>query len=554
MSEKEPASTGPKPKPPKQEWENALERLQKAYEPQPEVKAEVVQSNPEAVQAELGSEVNAVEDIAVEETPETAAVVETAALEAAFAEPSAAESAAPQPQPAEKSVFNFVDKRNAESQAWSKENKTAEASETTETPTAPEAATPKRGELTHHDYHAQRPADGSIYRAGKTYQRASGGSEPTGFVKNGKEEYDEQNGVNDPKAAEKHYNEIMGLNEAQPATPERPAYETMDTDQLVFAAAKAELIGDAFVTNEIRETFEEAYTRPGSEMTSEEYESATAQFDHLLAIAVEYEKAKDPEHHALVDAAVERANKEPSIGDKLKGLWSKGKETVKKLFRHEYWGERFNAAANKLGEASAWALNLGVNEEDTDAEKDKKRNRNRVLFVAGGAALAVATIAGVYGIGFAVGGSGHHGATEALSGGGTGGGHGAGDALSAKEQAAADALTPGRGTDVVQTISPDALDARQAAADAATAATAAEAAKVAHTAAETASAFNISSGEGGLELFNSLHIDPQNWYANQESFLRNFPNDFYRMPGGGVGIGHQGLLSEAARNAIEALK
>jgi hypothetical protein len=264
----------------------------------------------------------------------------------------------------------------------------------------------------------------------------------------------------------------------------------------------------------------------GKKMTIEDVLSGAGVNAYLLVDADGNKSLAFAEQLAVLE-------KEPSLGDKLKNLWSKGKESVKKLFRPEYWGERFTAASNNLQEASTWALNLGVKETDSDEEADKKRNRNRVLFIAGGAALAVAAVAGAsYGIGFAVGSGGeHHAATEALN---NGRGHSAaaGNVLSAHDQAIADALTPKHGTDLLQP-SPDVVAPAPEAIPA---------------------GFNISSGEGGEQLFNSLNINPQNWYANQESFLRNFPNDFYRMPGGGVGIAHQGLLSPEARNAIEALK
>ena len=67
-------------------------------------------------------------------------------------------------------------------------------------------------------------------------------------------------------------------------------------------------------------------------------------------------------------------------------------------------------------------------------------------------------------------------------------------------------------------------------------------------------AFNIGSGQGGEALFNGLGIDPAKFYANQESLLANFPSDFYRMDGGGVGISHTGWLTPGAQEAIEALR
>lgn len=532
MSEQEPASTGPKPHPPKPEWEKALERLEVAYDYKPE---ESQAQAPEFTPPELGIEVNAVEDKEVPvatmfpEAPAPAETDDTAGidmLETAFAQP-----AAPRPQGAMEAPA---------------------APEVLAAPEAPEVAKPKREKLTHHDYHTQRPADGSIYRAGKTFQRAPGGTEPAGFVKNGKDEYDKQNGMDDSRAMQNHYDEVMEShdaiegNEAAPANPERPSYETMDTDNLMLAYAKAEMIGDKFVTDDIRSVYmtaiEEAYTKPGSLISYEEHMEAVARFDRMADAAIEYEKAKDPEHSALVDAAVERANREPTVGEKLKKFWKKGVESAKKLFRPEYWGERFTAAVNKLGEASTWALNLGVNNEtDSDEEKDRKRNRNRVVFIAGGAAVALATIAGAYGIGFAVGNGGHHAAEVANAGSGTAGGN----TLSAHDQAVANALTPGRGT----------TEATQHLAPVGSGAAAAEAAQHAQSAAEAIpAAFTVQpNGMGGEQLLESLKIDPTKWHAAQEHLYSISQGHMYRMNDGNIGL-RPGQLPEAVRNAINALR
>jgi hypothetical protein len=518
-----------------------------------------------------------------------------ARLEAELAKPAVVAE-----QPSAEPAFTFVDKRNAASQAWSKEMKdedaqakldaqlnaveatnvaetpfveevvsvpapavteaavapatTAEVTtvEASDVPTVEEVATPTRGKLTHHDYHTQRPADGSVYRTNKNFQRAAGGTEPVGIAKNGREEYDKQIGVNDPNRANKHYDEVNGLNEAQPATPERPSYETMDTDQLIFAYAKAEMIGDKHVTDDIRNVYttamEEAYTKPGSPITYEEHQEALDRFDRLTDAAIEYEKAKDPEHSALVDAAVERANKEPSIGDKLKKWWGKNKESIKNVFKPTYWAERWtNAIAPKIGETASKILNLGINEEtDSDEEKDRKRKRNRVIFIAGGASVAVAAIATSYGVGFAVGSGGHHAAEAANAGIGSGHGGAGGNTLSAHDQAVANALTPHRAPAISEQ-----LDQHRQMADIAQNAANAPAIEAPNV---NDPGFNISNGEGGLELFSSLNIDPSKWAAHANDLVTKFPQDFYNMPGGGVGISHQGQLSLEARNAIEALR
>lgn len=67
-------------------------------------------------------------------------------------------------------------------------------------------------------------------------------------------------------------------------------------------------------------------------------------------------------------------------------------------------------------------------------------------------------------------------------------------------------------------------------------------------------AFNIPAGGGGEQLFSDLKIDTNKWYANENTLLANFPNDFYRMESGHVGISRPGFLSQGAQDAINALK
>lgn len=430
----------------------------------------------------------------------------------------------------------------------------------------------KRAQQSHHDFHTERPAP-AIQRVNNTsFQHAAGTPNAGKFATAA--EYEIQNGSFEhnseqrPNAAQEHYDKLSHINEGEVEISERPDYANMNTDELVFAAAKAELIGDKAVVDQAHEVFEEEYSRPGSTMTFEDYESAVQQFDRLVEIAVEYEKAKDPEHYELVDAAVERANRGPSVGERVKAFWKKGAEKLKMAFRPEYWGERFTAAATKVGEASTWALNLGVKETDSDEEKDKKRNRNRVFLIAGGLAVTAGAIAASYGIGFAVGSGSHGAAAEAAGnlpqgGGGSGAHHGAsvGEALSqqntdtsfASEQqdqhrqmaeianantapATPTANNHGEYTltpvDQLPDVGPPASGAEFSIND---------------------PGFTIHDGEGGYELFNNLNIPDSVWDANKATLLQRFPNDFYPMGNGAVGV-EGGQLSADARTFINTLR
>ncbi len=66
--------------------------------------------------------------------------------------------------------------------------------------------------------------------------------------------------------------------------------------------------------------------------------------------------------------------------------------------------------------------------------------------------------------------------------------------------------------------------------------------------------FNIPSGGGGEELFETAGIDPRVWYNNEATLLAQFPNDFYLMNDGHVGIAHPGMLSQGAQDYIQSLK
>lgn len=413
-----------------------------------------------------------------------------------------------------------------------------------EIPKTSEAEPPhKRPQQSHNDFHTERPAP-AIQRVNATsYQHATGTSNAGKFAT--ATEYEIQNGsfehnsAQKPDSAQKHYDEVTSLNnnEAAPATPERADYEKMDIDQLAFAAAKANLLGDTFAVDQIKDVyatpFQEAYTDPENPTLSlEDYEAAITRFDTLVKAATEYERAKDPEHYELVDAAVERANKEPSVGDKLKKWWGKNSESILMKFKPTYWAERWtNAVQPKIGEMVTSALNIGVNlEEDTPEVIEKKRKRNRVVFMAGGAALAVAAIAApAFGIGFSAGGGGQH-AAEALGQGGGGTGHvgsSVGEGLSSHDQAVVDALRP---HEVANNVAPPAPEFNV-----------------------NDPGFTVSSGEGGYALFHNLNLPDSVWDTNQATLLQRFPDNFYPMGNGAVGINNR-PLSDAAKEFINTLR
>lgn len=64
--------------------------------------------------------------------------------------------------------------------------------------------------------------------------------------------------------------------------------------------------------------------------------------------------------------------------------------------------------------------------------------------------------------------------------------------------------------------------------------------------------FVIDSGEGGIHFFQDLGLTESNWYEVQNELLQNYPNDFYSMGDGNVGLAHPGQLSLEAQQFIKA--
>jgi hypothetical protein len=236
----------------------------------------------------------------------------------------------------------------------------------------------------------------------------------------------------------------------------------------------------------------------------------------------------------VLPAAIE---KEP-LGDRLKKWWGKAKEIVEEKLTFEYLGAMWTNLQNET-------INRGVDPFESFDEQERKRKRNRTVIILGGAGLLVAS----YIL------NNHDQIAHTLfSGGDVAGalptpGASGGNGLSPHDQSVAEALSGRNHTaDALQQVpSSNRIDAQEAAA-------AAPPPAVEAPSAADMAAFNVGNGEGGLELFNNLNIDPAKWAGNANDLLAKFPQDFYQMASGGVGIAHQGLLSPEARNAIEALR
>lgn len=488
------------------------------------------------------------------------------------------------------------------------------------------------GELTHSEYHAQRPSDGIVREGSRLRDTRTGSFAST-------EDYLDQRGDGNKVARDKHYDEVNGLNvktteafgneaekpdytsmgaseladrvaqalhagdvtkaaevhaafetnslekvtrpgsnmgevdhqramdrfnkligDAVAAGPkterekyetvaERPRYEEMDIDALVFATAKAMEVGDRAEVEEIRKAYEtpflEEVTRPGSTLDPAEHEAVMERFDKLVEAAIAYERIKNPDRAAELDKAnkiVAKNERGPNVLDKAKAWWGKSREWAKSNFR---------PALMMAWWQTKGGLNLGVKDGMDPTQIENIRKRNRLVLSYGRLALGVAAVVGIgYGIGF------HNGMNEtaAAVAPDIDGANGGGEAFSTEDQAAIDALTPGTSANETVPVVADRFEAQLDAnvGDRFEEQLAAEQAAVPSI--EVDPAFNVGDGEGGYELFNNLGIDTAKWDANAESFLTNYPNDFKRLPDGTVGLAHQGLLSVPAQDAINALK
>lgn len=217
-----------------------------------------------------------------------------------------------------------------------------------------------------------------------------------------------------------------------------------------------------------------------------------------------------------------------SLRERAKKLWKKIAPGQKLALGYAWLGAQWTVRGHKFGEAT---IQRDVTEEMSPEEKAEQEKKNRRELVAGRVAGGVlaATAIGV-GLYFGI-----HAIEHAVEGANNAG-----------------AGTGGMDTHIQDTLQKEAAERAKEAAEAAAAAKAQSAAEAAQHAAE----FNVTPGEGGIQLLQSLKFDnpADTWAANQDALLNNFPNELYRMPNGGVGIAEPGTLSEGLRNAIDAIR
>lgn len=213
-----------------------------------------------------------------------------------------------------------------------------------------------------------------------------------------------------------------------------------------------------------------------------------------------------------------------------------------------YWAEKWERA--RLGGRTAInnVLNIGVTESMSNDEKEQKRKRNRTIALIGlGALAAGAVFVGGYATGHAAG-SGGSGMAEGLAGdelaslgspGDTSGAEadtlseGVRDILDGNDSVAEAVIDPIQAPDVIDESSPE---------------------TVSYVSEYMPDVYNIPRGMGGEELFSNMGINPAEWYSYEDDLLQKFPQDFYRMDSGHVGIAHTGMLSQEAQDYLNNLR
>lgn len=300
------------------------------------------------------------------------------------------------------------------------------------------------------------------------------------------------------------------------------------------------------VTEQLRD-FDKAPVKPevtynGAQVTvtgMEETAGGTKVYDITLedgttrkAVAADLEFSRD-----YTAPEAEKGN----VVERIKEWFSKERKSIQQYGGMAWFSAKFDRIKRGLNDRT---LNYGVEDSMSAEQKDKLRRRNRVIAIAAGAALAGAAI-------FAISQGLSHGSDVSATdlptdlGSGTGG--------AAGTELGSEAAAVGTGTSGVENL-PLLSDVPDT--------SGVETAPPPDTSSgiETVPTplpgefFNVPSGQGGEALFTNLGIDPSKWYANEDTLLAQFPDDFYRMGDGHVGIAHSGWLSQGAQDFINTLR
>jgi|GEM_PF-2685854 len=243
------------------------------------------------------------------------------------------------------------------------------------------------------------------------------------------------------------------------------------------------------------------------------------------------------EEESEKDTAVEESGEKKSKMERLKNFWNKSKDFVVEKFTMAYMETKWMLQDS--------IINRGVDPLTmTGEEMEKKKERNRTIAFLGAGAVILGAIILNQTDAF-----GHFSAgSESVDiGSGTGtsaGGSEVPQPLSDHDQEVVDSMYPGG-----DGSSAEYPDDNGSGADAAFEEEQPPTPEVVQY-----DPITVGNGEGGYALFDSLGLDSTTWDTNAENLRSQFPQDFYRMEGGGIGLAHPGQLSQGAQDAINALR
>lgn len=237
-----------------------------------------------------------------------------------------------------------------------------------------------------------------------------------------------------------------------------------------------------------------------------------------VSVVVAEPKAEQTASKKIVDEkSAEKAQEEVSRRERLK-KWFNKKDGLREKLGVSYWAAKWQAYETEKSVKDR-VLDIGVEDSMSEEEKEKKRRRNRTVAIVGASVLAVGAVTAAIGLGV-------HVANNIVD----------------NETAQAAHETVG-----VRHMASFPVEVGDAAASA-------DAAPTTPEIPIPPEAFTVPSGGGGEQLLSSLQIDPSKWYGIENTLLDQFPDDFYRMADGHVGIARPGILPQGAQDIISSLR
>lgn len=218
------------------------------------------------------------------------------------------------------------------------------------------------------------------------------------------------------------------------------------------------------------------------------------------------------------------------IAEAERSWWQNQKSRLKGMFRMDKWATMWAHAAGNIREG---ILNIGVRQDMLDEEKERKRKRNRNLIVGGTLVLVAFTAAK------------NVGAFDWL------------DGIDVSASPLDHDPATSDGTETTSDVGKDVNDIEKTEDKSHDNEPNKETDEDGQSRAELRQEredYTVETGSGGEQLFQQLGIDPQEWYQYEDQLLNRFPDEFYRMDGGHVGINNPGVLPAEVRDYINRIR